>query len=168
MNRKNEVGCSNLSLHLFAARALVCSILALVLVVGGAHATTLSLTETAGGPTLVGQSDAVSAFSYSVGSGQFVSVLDNLSPVIFQDVANGTLLFEIDLTGPDIGTLSFQNVHFTDFVVGTNANENVSFTFGTLTITPASVPLRPSLPLFAIGLGALGLLGWRRQRRALA
>jgi hypothetical protein len=54
--------------------------------------------------------DAVSAFSLSVGSGQFVSALDNLSPVIFQDVANGTLLSEIDLTGPDIGTLAFRNV----------------------------------------------------------
>jgi hypothetical protein len=30
----------------------------------------------------------------------------------------------------------------------------------------ASIPLPATLPLFASGLGALGLLGWRRKRRA--
>ena len=29
------------------------------------------------------------------------------------------------------------------------------------------VPLPSALPLFATGLGALGLLGWRRKRKAL-
>jgi hypothetical protein len=29
-------------------------------------------------------------------------------------------------------------------------------------------PLPGALPLFATGLGALGLLGWRRKRKALA
>jgi hypothetical protein len=32
----------------------------------------------------------------------------------------------------------------------------------------AAVPLPATLPLFGAGLGALGLLGWRRQRRATA
>jgi hypothetical protein len=32
----------------------------------------------------------------------------------------------------------------------------------------ASSPLPAALPLFATGLGALGLLGWRRKRKALA
>ena len=35
-----------------------------------------------------------------------------------------------------------------------------------LVITPATTPLPASLPLFATGLGALGLLGWRRKRKA--
>ena len=34
--------------------------------------------------------------------------------------------------------------------------------------TPANVPLPGALPLFATGLGALGLLGWRRKRKAQA
>jgi hypothetical protein len=34
--------------------------------------------------------------------------------------------------------------------------------------TPAAVPLPAALPLFATGLGALGLLGWRRKRKAAA
>ena len=32
----------------------------------------------------------------------------------------------------------------------------------------ASTPLPAALPLFASGLGALGLLGWRRKRKAQA
>ena len=32
--------------------------------------------------------------------------------------------------------------------------------------TPAETPLPAGLPLFATGLGALGLLGWRRRRKA--
>jgi hypothetical protein len=34
--------------------------------------------------------------------------------------------------------------------------------------TSAAVPLPAALPLFATGLGALGLLGWRRKRKAQA
>ena len=34
--------------------------------------------------------------------------------------------------------------------------------------TPSAVPLPGALPLFASGLVGLGLLGWRRQRRAVA
>ncbi len=34
--------------------------------------------------------------------------------------------------------------------------------------TVSSVPLPATLPLFATGLGALGLLGWRRKRKVQA
>lgn len=34
--------------------------------------------------------------------------------------------------------------------------------------TPATVPLPGALPLFATGLGALGLLGWRKRRKSAA
>jgi hypothetical protein len=33
---------------------------------------------------------------------------------------------------------------------------------------PSDTPLPPALPLFVGGLGALGLLGWRRKRKAQA
>ena len=36
------------------------------------------------------------------------------------------------------------------------------------TFTTAATPLPAGLPLFATGLGALGLLGWRRKRKASA
>jgi hypothetical protein len=41
--------------------------------------------------------------------------------------------------------------------------------FTTITVTdPAITPLPAALPLFGTGLGALGLLGWRRKRKAQA
>ena len=39
---------------------------------------------------------------------------------------------------------------------------------GTWTTTTAATPLPAALPLFATGLGALGLLGWRRKRKNAA
>jgi hypothetical protein len=158
---------SDLPLHLFA-RALVCSMLALVLVAGGAHASTLSLTHTAGGATLVGEPDAVLSFSFGSGSGNFVEHLGTLSPVILQDVISGITLFEVDLTGTGIGILAFQNVQFTAYSVLLDGNEMVSFNYGALTITPDPVPLPAALPLFATGLGVLGLLGWRMKRKQVA
>jgi hypothetical protein len=35
-------------------------------------------------------------------------------------------------------------------------------------VEPATTPLPATLPLFASGLGALGLLGWRRKRKSIA
>jgi hypothetical protein len=35
-------------------------------------------------------------------------------------------------------------------------------------VTTATTPLPAALPLFATGIGGLGLLGWRRKRKALA
>ena len=37
---------------------------------------------------------------------------------------------------------------------------------GNWSYSPAVTPLPPSLSLFALGLGALGLLGWRRKQKA--
>jgi hypothetical protein len=47
--------------------------------------------------------------------------------------------------------------------LGTGAGSSV-------TVTPvvSATPLPAALPLFATGLGALGLLGWRRKRKAQA
>ncbi len=39
---------------------------------------------------------------------------------------------------------------------------------GTWNATVGTTPLPAALPLFATGLGAMGLLGWRRKRRAAA
>jgi hypothetical protein len=36
------------------------------------------------------------------------------------------------------------------------------------TSTPDVVPLPGALPLFATGIGAMGLIGWRRKRKAQA
>jgi hypothetical protein len=48
----------------------------------------------------------------------------------------------------------------------------ITFVFGNATfsaVVPSSVtPLPAALPLFATGIGGLGLLGWRRKRKAPA
>ena len=40
--------------------------------------------------------------------------------------------------------------------------------FAGLTFAPVVTPLPGAPPLFATGLGALGLLGWRRKKKAIA
>jgi hypothetical protein len=42
----------------------------------------------------------------------------------------------------------------------------VDFSIPIIPTTPSAVPLPAALPLFASGLGALGLLGWRRKKTA--
>ncbi len=49
-----------------------------------------------------------------------------------------------------------------------NPNMNGIFTITGVIINPSAVPLPAALPLFGTGLGALGLLGWRRKRKAAA
>jgi hypothetical protein len=48
---------------------------------------------------------------------------------------------------------------------GTNGTADQSFTIDVIAPT-TTTPLPATLPLFATGLGALGLLGWRRKRKA--
>jgi hypothetical protein len=54
-------------------------------------------------------------------------------------------------------------------VAGGSAFYDVNTRLGEVTLADASAtPLPAALPLFASGLGALGLLGWRRKRKTLA
>jgi hypothetical protein len=62
-------------------------------------------------------------------------------------------LVAFEATGGNIGS-----VVLTDDV-------SAAFEFG-FNPSPAATPLPAALPLFATGLGALGLLGWRRKRKA--
>jgi hypothetical protein len=52
-------------------------------------------------------------------------------------------------------------------VIMLSGNSNVQATART-DLVPATTPLPAALPLFATGIGALGLLGWRRKRRVRA
>ena len=48
------------------------------------------------------------------------------------------------------------------------AVDDIRFGVGEQVVVPGGVPLPAALPLFATGLGALGLIGWRRKRKAAA
>jgi hypothetical protein len=64
-----------------------------------------------------------------------------------------------------VSGLFFNSVTDPTFKVGTYLGSNGD----SLTITDISAtPLPAALPLFASGIGALGLLGWRKKRRAAA
>ena len=66
------------------------------------------------------------------------------------------------------GTIQFIGTYST--ISWTNPNQEFwyAFTVGAPGGTVGAVPLPATLPLFATGLGALGLLGWRRKRKAAA
>ena len=103
------------------------------------------------------------------------------------DYLLGTSLGSFDLTGPStvhFDVTAFVNaqialndpLHFVGFqVVWASPAESAFASFGnistsmpTLTYATATTPLPAAFPLFATGLGALSLLGWRRKRKALA
>ena len=67
------------------------------------------------------------------------------------DFAGGPMLFGVSATSLAV----FDFAGEVDF-------DNLSVTINEATVTP----LPAALPLFATGLGALGLLGWRRRRKA--
>ena len=52
--------------------------------------------------------------------------------------------------------------------VSVGTDETVNAYFDNINIEVSQTPLPAALPLFASGLGALGLLGWRRKRKAAA
>ena len=59
---------------------------------------------------------------------------------------------------------SMVTLNWTGGLVSMGVTNTFAATFAGSTVVP-SVPLPAALPLFATGLGALGLLGWRRKRK---
>jgi hypothetical protein len=91
--------------------------------------------------------------------------LSDPGPFVFYDVAgnpiiNGPLTFHFDILAGSEDVRWFATEICAIFCSG-SIMPNVAFVS-----TPSAVPLPAALPLFAAGLGVLGLLGWRRKRRA--
>ena len=68
----------------------------------------------------------------------------------------------LNLTG-NVFTFAEDGVHDPQFYVS-----GLAYDTGGTGTTNGSTPLPAALPLFAGGLGVLGLLGWRRKRKAQA
>jgi len=91
---------------------------------------------------------------------------DDVLSIEFQNPLTGS--------GPDpilVGNYSYECLSFScGLAAGGIAGDGSSryFLTGGYATTIAPTPLPAALPLFATGLGAIGLLGWRRKRKAQA
>ena len=86
-------------------------------------------------------------------TGSLFDVVSLADTLYFVSSTNPTLPFSVNET-TGVQNFIFLNAPVTDMTAG---------------VTGAStVPIPGALPLFATGLGALGLLGWRRKKKAAA
>jgi hypothetical protein len=91
------------------------------------------------------------------------------SPLAAGGTCTASISFSVDNgTGETDGDSGVTQLTANFTTAASNVNTGPLFTTITVTdpaVTPAT-PLPATLPLFASGLGALGLLGWRRKRKA--
>jgi hypothetical protein len=102
---------------------------------------------------LWGSPDAYNSLSFYSGINGTGSLLLSLT---------GTNLL-IQTFGHDLVQVDFGNQFFQSLVLTTSSN---AFEYTNLHSDITGAPLPAALPLFATGLGALGLLGWWRKRKA--
>ena len=101
-------------------------------------------------------------YSFTTGNVPSSDPLAVQSGNLFTDLAHGEIFVGIFSPGDPCfgGGVCHRSGPLVAFSTGTDV--------GTWDVTiQAQTPLPGALPLFASGLGALGLLGWRRKRRAL-
>jgi hypothetical protein len=89
-------------------------------------------------------------FTVDFGTSALLNLLNNGT--------NGTYTFDVLASGSSTAL---------DFL-GYNVPSNTFLTDVSITQDEVATPLPAALPLFATGLGGLGLLGWRRKRKAQA
>jgi hypothetical protein len=117
----------------------------------------------------VNEGPPISSIFIPVGSGGNISLL-------VYDPSTGN--FDISSLIP-LGTWFDFSTPLTDFELSGLSSQNTEFGFEfsntglvdlnlTSNFVQAATPIPASLPLFATGLGALGLVGWRRKRKARA
>jgi len=82
---------------------------------------------------------------------------------VFTDLASAQAFFSDNLINLTLlAGLNIIQLSFNEMIGGGDG-----FAFDYAAISPIITPLPPTLPLFATGLAGLGLLGWRRKRKAV-
>jgi hypothetical protein len=96
---------------------------------------------------------------------------------IFQVLVNGTAVLTLNGPGPYGNGLTYAEYLFSFVGTGSDAltiqalTDPGEWSVDDVSVTAAPVsatPLPAALPLFATGLGAMGLFGWRRKRKGAA
>jgi hypothetical protein len=108
------------------------------------------------------------AFSFSDGAGDTISNLNDTSFAFFfgTNPSGGISSWEVEVTSASASISSFTGE---DEVTGTSGSQfGLSFVGGQWGPAISATPLPAALPLFAGGLGAMGLLGWRKKRKTAA
>jgi hypothetical protein len=114
------------------------------------------------------------AFTFSVGSAQLLSVTHDDGIAVFgtggvltpnNETIDAAAIPQPVTLPPTLYSLTAPGT-YTLYYVSSNGLPEVLQT--SLTPLIPRIPLPGAFPLFATGLGALGLLGWRRKRKAQA
>lgn len=144
---------------------------------------TLDVFANNGGSSQTSQTwDAASVLNFTIHAGSYSATYSKPYPfgMSFQTNSSGALtvasFFGTDATSvntDNFGTWSAAlavngNAVFTDFnglknFIQIGANQNIAN--WSVSEVPTATPLPAALPLFASGLSALGLFGWRRKRK---
>ena len=105
------------------------------------------------------------------GSSQIHVFCDNAS-LSCTNTYSGDTLATLDSIPYESTTFGLLTVYESGVEIGNWNNNGLTISaqadIQSITINTATTPLPAALPLFASGLGALGLLGWRRKRKAAA
>jgi hypothetical protein len=132
---------------------------------------TPTLTNTVDNPNSFTLSNVPTSIDGGVESNENITFFAPLDPDNPSDLQGGLLGGGVSIAGTVLFTGSVSDPTFT---LGVLFPESTKFTVpfnenATVTISAvAATPIPAALPLFATGLGVLGLLGWRRKRNNTA
>jgi len=125
-----------------------------------------NITFTSGGENLSTFSDTVNATATTA---PFTVGVNVLVPINIALRVDGVATFGATESANFLNSLDFPLTNIFNLPDGFTVNDPDMFIVNNDFVPPtAAVPLPATLPLFASGLGVLGLLGWRRKRRARA
>ena len=126
------------------------------------HANSSVYLDTGASEMTLQNDDSQNAGGITVAETFFLDALSISSPFVLS--TDLTQSFDATSFDSSVGTFTIL-----DTAPSGNTIASGDFTLDSLTLNgPATTPLPAALPLFATGLGALGLLGWRRKRKNAA